>query len=380
MSGPLTGVSVLEMASIGPGPFCTMVLADLGAEVVRVERPNAVTPDSDPPPDALQRGRSASIGVNLKEPDGVEIVLRLVERSDVLIEGFRPGVMERLGLGPEACHERNPRLVYGRMTGWGQVGKRASTAGHDIDYLAIAGALYHIGDADRPPTVPLNLIADFGGGGMLLALGVVAALLARGKDGAGDVVDAAMVDGAALLTAMFHGMVATGLWSEQRGSNLLDGGAPFYRSYETADGRYVAVGALEPQFYAALLDGLDIDPGELPAQYDRNGWPEIVARFDEVFRSRTRDEWDAIFEGTDACVAPVNTLSESVADLHMSGRESFVDVGGVSQPSPAPRFAGRVPAPPTPARAPGADTDAVVARLGFGEVELGDLRARGVIA
>ena len=381
MSGPLEGVRVLELASIGPGPFCAMVLADLGADVVRVERPNAVAPHSDPPPDALQRGRSASIGVNLKEPEGVEIVLQLVARSDVVVEGFRPGVMERLGLGPEICHARNPGLVYGRMTGWGQSGERALTAGHDIDYLAVAGALHHIGDPDRPPAVPLNLIADFGGGGMLLALGIVAALFARGSDAAaGEVIDAAMVDGSALLTSMFHGMVATGMWSEERGVNLLDGGAPFYRSYETADGRYVAVGALEPQFYAALLDGLAIESGDLPAQYDRSGWPQIRERIGEVFRTRTRDEWAETFAGTDACVAPVNTFSEAVADTATSGRSSFVDVGGVVQPAPAPRFAGRAATAPAVARAPGADTDAVLAGLGFSEADLRDLRARGVIA
>ncbi len=380
MSGPLHGVKVVEIASIGPGPFCCMVLADLGAEVTRVERPNAVAPDSDPPPDVLQRGRTASLGVNLKDPDGVEVLLRLIAESDVLVEGFRPGVMERLGLGPDACLERNPRLIYGRITGWGQNGSRAPTAGHDIDYMAIAGALHQIGDPDRPPAVPLNLVADFGGGGMLVALGIVAALFARGTDGPGEVVDAAMVDGVALLTAMEHGMVAAGLWSEERGSNLLDGGAPFYRTYETADGGFVAVGALEPQFFAALLEGLGLVPDDMPPQYDRARWPEMRERFAALFRTQTRAEWAETFAGTDACVAPVNTLSEAVTDPHMESRGAFVEVSGLPQPAPAPRFEQRPGGDPDPARPPGADTDAVLAGLGFDEAARRDLRRRGVIA
>jgi alpha-methylacyl-CoA racemase len=377
MSPPLAGISVVEFGSIGPGPFAAMVLADLGARVVRVERPDAT--GGPAPTDPMLRGRAASIGLDLKHPDGVEAALRLVEASDVLIEGLRPGVMERLGVGPVHCLERNPRLVYGRMTGWGQDGPRSVEAGHDIDYIAVAGALHPMGDADRPPAPPLNLVGDFGGGGMLLVVGVLAALLERSSSGTGDVVDAAMVDGAALLTTMMHGMRATGLWSDERATNLLDGSAPFYRCYRTSDDRYVAVGALEPKFYAALVDGLGLGGEDLPAQYDRSGWPVLRNRFAVAFARRTRDAWCETFAGTDACVAPVLGMAEAPADDHLAARGTFVEVDGVIQPAPAPRFgkgALDIPERPRPA---GGDTRSVLAGLGYDEDEVGRLIEDGTV-
>lgn len=367
MSGPLDGIRVVEVASIGPGPFAAMVLADLGASVTRVERLGGGGPIV--PDDVMLRGRDASIAVDLKDPGGLEVLLRLIERADVLIEGFRPGVMERLGAGPGACWKRNPRLIFGRITGWGQEGPRAFTAGHDIDYIAVAGALHPIGPADAPPPPPLNLVADFGGGGMLLVVGVLAALVERAASGRGQVVDAAMVDGSALLTAMFHGLAASGLWTEARGSNLLDGGAPFYRCYRTADGGFMAVGALEPHFYAALLDGLGLTDDELPGQYDRSGWPVLAARFEEIFVGKTRAEWSTRFDGTDACVAPVLTMAEAVGDPHAAARRGFVDLSGFPQPAPAPRFSRTPPSDPSTPRPTGGDAAAVLTRLGYDDIE-----------
>ena len=380
MTGPLVGIEVVEVASIGPGPFCAMVLADLGADVTRVERPTTAAPESDPPPDPLQRGRSASLALDLKAPGGLEVFLDLVESADVLIEGFRPGVMERLGAGPQECLTLNPRLIYGRMTGWGQEGQRAVSAGHDIDYLAVAGVLHPIGSADRPPPVPLNLIADFGGGGMLLALGICAALVGRTSGSPGQVIDAAMVDGASLLAAMFHGMRTTGTWTDEREANLLDGGAPFYRCYETADGRFVAIGAIEPQFFAALLEGLEIDPETLGSQYDRGTWPATRDRFAAVFGGRTRDDWNRIFAGTDACVAPINDLGEATVDPHMAERGSFIEVAGVVQPAPAPRFSVTELDKPSAPRPPGADTERALVDLGYSSDRIAELRRLGVIA
>ncbi len=380
MSGPLAGVGVVELASIGPGPFCAMVLADLGAEVTRIERPTMAAPRSDPPPDPLQRGRTTSVALDLKNPEGLDVLLGLVGSADVLIEGFRPGVMERLGAGPEECLTVNPRLIYGRMTGWGQDGHRAASAGHDLDYLAVAGVLHSIGSADRPPPVPLNLIADFGGGGMLLALGICAALVGQTSGSPGQVIDAAMVDGASLLTTMFHGMRTAGTWTDDREANLLDGGAPFYRCYETADGKFVAVGAIEPQFFHALLEGLQIEPEAIGGQYDRKTWAETRDRFAAEFGDRTRDEWDRIFAGTDACVAPVNDMGEATVDPHMAERGSYVDVAGVVQPAPAPRFSITELGTPSPPRPPGADTDRVLTGLGYSNDRIAELRRRGVIA
>lgn len=371
MTGPLGGVAVVELGSIGPGPFAAMVLADMGARVVRVERPGGGL--AGVPTEPLLRGRAASLCLDLKRPDAVEAVLRLVERSDVLIEGYRPGVAERLGVGPDECAARNPRLVYGRMTGWGQIGPRRGDPGHDIDYIALAGALHPIGPPELPPPPPLNLVGDFGGGGMLLVIGVLAALIERERSGTGQVVDAAMVDGIALLMTMFHGMTALGLWSDRRHDNLLDGAAPFYRCYRTADDRFVAVGALEPQFYAALIDGLGLAGEELPGQYHRAGWPILERRFAEAFATRTRDEWAGRFVGTDACVIPVLTVTEAPSDPHLAERGTFVSVGGVVQAAPAPRFSRSVAATPTPARPAGADAAEVLAGLGYGREEIDDL-------
>jgi alpha-methylacyl-CoA racemase len=373
--GPLAGVRVVELAGIGPGPFCAMLLADLGADVLRVDRPAASRPGW---PTVLARGRR-SVAVDLKHPDGAGVVLDLVAAADALVEGFRPGVAERLGIGPDACLARNPRLVYGRVTGWGQQGPWRLAAGHDIDYVALAGALHPIGQAGGPPVPPLNLLGDFGGGGMLLALGVAAALLEAGRSGTGQVVDAAMVDGAALLTTQFHELLAAGLWREERGANLLDGGAPFYGVYETADGRHLAVGALEPRFWTELLRRLGLDAGDLPAQLDRDGWPLLRERLAALFRTRTRDEWSELLAGTDACVAPVLGLAEAPAHPHNRARGTFVDVGGVTQPAPAPRFSRTPCDPPTPAARPGEHTDQALADWGLSPDRLARLRATGAV-
>ncbi|TDC42051.1 CaiB/BaiF CoA-transferase family protein [Micromonospora sp. KC213] len=352
----MAGVRVVELAGLAPAPFGCMMLADLGADVVRVDRPGGPAAGRLAPPATgpLQRGRRI-VALDLRSPDGVTDLLRLVERADVLVEGYRPGVAERLGVGPDTCRERNPRLVYARMTGWGQDGPRAIRAGHDIDYIALAGALEPLGRAGERPHAPLNLLGDFAGGGMLLAVGVLAALLERERSGVGQVVDAAMVDGSALLTAFLHGMIGAGSWPASRGGNLLDGGAPFYDTYRTADGRFVAVGALEPPFYAALLAGLDLADEGLPAQYDPSGWPRLRRRFTERFAERTRDEWEEVFADLDACVAPVLSPTEAHRHPHNAARGTFVTVGGQLQPAPAPRF-GRTPAAvPRPAPDPQRD-------------------------
>ncbi|WP_433831944.1 CaiB/BaiF CoA transferase family protein [Actinoplanes sp. CA-015351] len=341
-SGPLTGVKVVELAGLAPGPFGCMVLADLGADVILVERPGG-TGLAGP----LQRNRRV-VTLDLKTGDGIADLLRLVAQADVLVEGYRPGVAERLGFGPAPCTEINPRLVYARMTGWGQEGPLSAAAGHDIDYLAIAGALEPLGRPGQPPHAPINLLADFAGGGMLLAVGVLAALHERERSGLGQVVDAAMVDGSALLMTFLHGMVAAGMWRGGRGENLLDGGAPFYDTYRAKDGGYLAVGSLEPQFYAALLQGLELDAGSLPGQMNRSEWPELRRIFTERFASRTRDEWAAAFSTLDACVSPVLSPAEAAEHPHNRVRGTFVEVGGVRQPGPAPRFTR------TPASAPSA--------------------------
>jgi alpha-methylacyl-CoA racemase len=377
--GPLSGVRVVEVASLAPAPFGCMVLADLGAEVLRVDRASpdgggalgAAAPLGPP----LGRGRR-SVSVNLKHPDGAAAVVRLAASADVFVEGFRPGVAERLGIGPDECLARNPRLVYGRMTGWGQDGPLAQRAGHDINYIGVAGALEPIGRAGERPVPPLNLVGDFGGGGMLLALGVVAALYERERSGAGQVVDAAMVDGAALLTTFLHGMRAAGMWSEPRGENLLDGGAPFYDTYATADGGYMSVGALEPQFYAALLAGLGLAGDELPPQLDRSGWPVLRERFTAVFATRTRDEWTEIFAGTDACVTPVLAPGEAPAHPHNAARNVFLEADGILQPAPAPRFS-RTPAA---LRSPGDEPSDPWLSWGFSTADVASLRASGAIA
>ncbi|TDT98283.1 alpha-methylacyl-CoA racemase [Streptomyces sp. 846.5] len=360
-AGPLTGLRVLELAGLGPAPHAAMVLADLGADVVRVERPSgrALRLGPDGATDIVLRGRR-SVVADLKQPEALALVRELAARADVLVEGLRPGVAERLGVGPEECLQRNPRLVYGRITGWGQTGPLAQAPGHDLNYIGLTGVLHALGRADRPPAPPLNLVGDFGGGSMLLVVGVLAALWERSRSGAGQVVDAAMVDGTALLGQMTLALRGMGAWSDQRASNLLDGAAPFYDTYTCADGRYVAVGALEPQFFAALLDGLGLDPAALPAQDDREGWPVLRARFTELFGSRTRDEWAARFAGTDACVTPVLTFAEAGAHPHLVARSTLAEVDGVLQAAPAPRFSRTPSARPQAPGVPGADTEAVL--------------------
>ena len=374
MAGPLTGIRMLELASIGPGPFAGMLLADAGAEVVRIERPGAQPDAFDP----MLRGRR-SIVVDLKHDDGAAVVRRLASTADGLFEGMRPGVAERLGVGPAECLAANPALVYGRVTGWGQDGPWAHRAGHDIDYVSLSGALHPIGTPDAPPPVPLNYVGDFGGGGMMLAFGLCAALLHARATGVGQVVDAAMVDGAALQTVMLHGMRAAGRWSDQRGCNLLDGAAPFYTTYETADGGYMAVGALEPHFYAELLARLDLDEDRWP-QHDRRQWPEQRARLSGIFASRTRAAWVEHFADSDACVAPVLAPGETAAHAHLAARGTVVERDGVLQPAPAPRHSHTVSELPHRPPQPGADTDAVLTAAGFDPAEVAALRASAAVA
>lgn len=355
--GPLTGVRVVELAGIGPGPFAAMLLADLGADVVRVDRPGGPGLGIDPARDVTNRNKR-SVVVDLKTSAGVQHVLDLAARADILIEGYRPGVAERLGVGPEDCRARNPRLVYGRMTGWGQEGPLADRAGHDIGYIAVTGALGMTGEAGRPPVAPANLLGDYAGGSLYLVVGVLAALHHARATGAGQVVDAAIVDGTAHLTSMIHGMLAAGVWQDRRGANLLDGGCPYYGTYETADGGHMAVGALEPRFYAEFLRLLDL-PGLQGAHSDVTRWPELRARVAERFASRTRDAWTAVFEGTDACVAPVLSLREAPHHPHLAARSTFTDHAGITQPAPAPRFSATPATVRTGPARPGADTEDV---------------------
>ncbi|CAN5152401.1 CaiB/BaiF CoA-transferase family protein [soil metagenome] len=379
--GPLAGIKIIEIAGIGPGPYGAMLLADLGAEVVRIDRAANVRggDPTTPPGDLLARGRT-SVGVDLKHPEGVATVLDLVAGADAIVEGFRPCFMERLGLGPEVCQERNPKLVYARMTGWGQEGPLAPTAGHDINYIALAGALEPMGRAGQQPTPPINLIGDFGGGGMLLALGVCAALLEARTSGRGQVIDAAMVDGAASLMTMVWSFRAMGMWQDERGTNMLDTGAHFYDTYETADGSYVSIGSIEPQFYAELLRLTGLEGEDLPSQHDRSQWPGLKERLAGIFRQKTRDEWCAILEGTDVCFAPVLTMAEAPSHPHMAERGTFTEVAGVTQPAPAPRFSrtpGVIERPPPHA---GQHTDEVSAAWGFAAERVAELRAAEAIA
>lgn len=378
MTGPLHGIVVTELAGLGPAPFAGMVLSDLGARVIRIDRMGGGAMFPSTPTSVLDRGRD-SIALDLKSEQGVDVVLRCVERSDALIEGFRPGVTERLGLGPAVCLARNPALVYGRMTGWGQDGPWASMAGHDIDYIALSGVLHAVGPADEP-VPPLNLVGDFGGGGMLLVVGVLAAIISARESGEGQVVDAAMVDGSALLMASHHGYLAEGWWHDERESNLLDGAAPFYTTYATKDGLHVAVGALEPQFFTALVTGLGLAPEDVGAQNDREAWPGMRQRFAAAFVTRTRDEWAEHFAGTDACVAPVLSMTEAPNHPHNASRGTFVEMAGVIQPGPAPRFQRTRAGLSKPPASIGADTDSVLGELGFSPDEIGTLRASGVVA
>ena len=375
MSGPLAGLRFVEMAGIGPAPFAAMVLADLGAEGIRIESPRPGLMLGDPMRDITRRGRSGVV-VDVRQDAGRDLVLDLVAESHVLIEGFRPGVMERLGLSPDACLARRPALVYGRMTGWGQDGPWARTAGHDLDYIAVAGVLAHIARRDQPPTPPLNLVGDYGGGAMLLLVGVLAALWHAERTGEGQVVDAAMVDGAALLMSLFHSMSSIGMWREEAGVNLLDSGTPFYDAYRTADGKWLAIGCLEPQFYAEWLRISGLDGADLPEQFDLAGWPVLRERFAEVVATRTRDEWAALVDGTDACVAPVLSMSEAPAHPHLAARGTFVEVDGMVQAAPAPRFSR------TPADSPGsvlASDRRALLDWGIDESRINVLAADGVL-
>lgn len=382
-TGPLRGVRVIEFAGIGAAPFCAMMLSDLGADVIRVDRPvTGSTPNgagmSGMTDGVLGRGRR-SVAIDLKDEHGLATALDLVAGADALVEGFRPGVMERLGLGPEVCAERNPRLVYGRLTGWGQEGDYAQAAGHDLNYIALAGVLAPMGRRGAPPTPPLNLIGDFGGGGMLLTTGITAALLDAARSGKGQVVDAAMVDGAAYQMTMMYELLGRGFWVEERESNPNDGGAHFYGVYETSDGEHMAVGAMEPRFYAELLERVGLAGADLPEQWDRDGWPELSARFTELFRTRTRAEWVALLDGTNACVSPVLRMSEAPWHPHNMQRNAFVTVGGVVQPAPAPRFSHTPSSVARPAALAGEHTDEILCEIGLSEERIAQLRASGAV-
>jgi len=380
--GPLEGLTIIELAGIGPGPFCAMMLADMGANVIRVDRAASVSggDPNDPPKDVLLRGRR-SIGVDLKSPEGAEVVLKMVEQADALIEGFRPGVAERLGLGPDECAARNPKLVYGRMTGWGQDGPYASAAGHDINYIALSGTLDAIGRRGEAPVPPLNLVGDFGGGGMYLAFGVVCAIIEAQTSGQGQVVDAAMVDGAASLANMVWSLKAAGHWAGERGTNMLDTGAHFYDVYQCADGEYVSVGSIEPQFYALLLElsGLG-EAGELPHQHDRAQWPDMKERVGEVFKTKTRDEWCQIMEHTDVCFAPVLSMEEATQHPHNVDRGTFVDKFGLTQAAPAPRFSRTEPEIQRPAPHAGQHTNELLSGFGFSDDAIATLQQNSVVA
>ena len=372
--GPLEGVKIVEFAGIGPGPMCAMLLADLGADLVRIDRPKAE--EAPWRTNVLNRNRP-SVSLDLKHADGKEAALRLIESADALIEGFRPGVMERLGLGPDECLARNPKLVYGRMTGWGQDGPLAKAAGHDINYIALTGALHAIGPKDGPPTPPLNLIGDFGGGALYLALGVVSALLSARATGKGQVLDVAMVDGAASLITAAYGLHSLGLFKDERGTNSLDGGAHFYGAYETKDGKYISIASIEPQFYAELKERLGLKDEDLYEQHDREHWPDNRDRLEALFRQRTRDEWCEILEGTDVCFAPVLAFGEAPSHPHNKVRNTFIEVDGVVQPAPAPRFSGTPLGTPYGAPPPGADTSDKLADWGFSGEEVAALLESG---
>ena len=380
--GPLKGITVIELAGIGPGPFCAMMLADMGANVIRVDRAGAVGDGdpNDPPKDVLTRNRR-SIGIDLKNPDGVEAVLTLVESADAIMEGFRPGVTERLGLGPDDCLARNPSIVYGRMTGWGQEGPYSQAAGHDINYIALAGALGPMGRRGEAPVPPLNLVGDFGGGGMYLAFGLVCALLEAKQSGQGQVVDAAMVDGAASLMNMFWSLKTAGFWHDERGTNLLDTGSHFYDVYQCSDGEYISIGSIEPQFYAELLElsGLGAQD-DLPRQMDRTQWPAMKERVAAVFATKTRTEWCEIMEHSDVCFAPVLSMDEAAAHPHNVERGTFVDAFGLTQAGPAPRFSRTSPVIDRPAPHPGQHTDEILAEAGLDGDGIDKLRQTGAIA
>ena len=376
MTGPLAGTRVVSLGGIGPGPYAGMLLADLGCDVVRLDRAGAGWP---PSMRVMARGQR-SLMIDLKNPGALAVVRTLVDGADGLIEGFRPGVAERLGVGPDECLSWNPALVYARMTGWGQAGPLSDQAGHDLNYIALNGVLDAIGPADGPPVMPVNLLGDFAGGGMLLALGLVSAILAARASGVGQVIDAAMIDGSALLTASLHGVIAAGRWPHTRGKNYLDGGAPFYNVYPTADGRYITIAALEPELYRRLIERLGWKHDELPPQWDEASWPAMHARFAGEFARHDQDHWTSVLQDADVCFAPVLSFAEAAAHPHLQARATFVEVDGVRQPAPAPRFS-RTPAATGPVPgAPGADTDAVLREAGLGPDEIASLRDAGVVA
>ncbi|MGE3064845.1 MAG: CaiB/BaiF CoA transferase family protein [Hyphomicrobiaceae bacterium] len=379
--GPLRGLRIVEMAGIGPAPFCAMLLADMGAEVIRVDRREAIdlgVPRHDPKFDLLLRGRR-SLAVDLKSERGCAVVRKLAARADAVIEGFRPGVMERLGLGPEVLQKDNPKLVFGRMTGWGQDGPMAPRAGHDINYIALSGVLHAIGRAGGPPVPPLNLVGDFGGGAMFLAFGVVCAMLEAQRSGKGQVVDASMVDGAAYLLTAMYGLFAQGIWRDERGTNILDTGAPWYDVYETKDGKWLSVGAIEKRFYDEFIAKLGLDAAALPLQHDRNRWPQLRRIFEETIRGRTRAEWETVFAGSDACVAPVLGLGEVADNAHNAARSTFIRQDGVLQPAPAPRFSRTAASPGAPPAPRGRDSAEVLADWGLPADEIAALSRDGVI-
>ena len=373
--GPLTGLKIIELAGIGPGPFCGMMLSDMGADVIRIDR---VGTAARRPADILARNRR-SLAVDLKQSEGVELVLQLCESADGIFEGFRPGVTERLGLGPDDCMARNPKLVYGRMTGWGQEGPIAKAAGHDINYIALAGALHAIGFAGDRPVPPLNLVGDFGGGGMLLAFGMVCGLLEAARSGQGQVIDAAMIDGTAALMAMFYGMTAAGVWKDERGVNLLDSGSHFYNTYETSDGKHVSIGSIEPQFYAELLARAELDPEIFAVQMDRDRWHSQTAVLSDLFKQKTRDEWCEIMEGTDICFAPVLSMAEAPNHHHNLARGTFETHDGLVQPAPAPRFSRTRARVRNQARIPGEDSVDVLRDFGFSDEAIEGLRSSEVV-
>jgi alpha-methylacyl-CoA racemase len=379
--GPLEGVKVIEIAGIGPGPFCCMMLADMGAEVLRIDRNDTVELGivMEPRFNVLNRGRR-SVGVNLKTPLGVAAVKRLIAGADALVEGFRPGVMERLGLGPKECLAVNPRLVFGRMTGFGQEGPLARAAGHDINYIALTGALHAIGRKEGRPVPPLNLVGDFGGGAMYLAFGIVCALLEARRSGMGQVVDAAIVDGAASLLTFAYGLMRAGTWTDERGENALDSGAPWYDVYETSDHKYVSIGAIEGRFYQDLLRRLGLDEENLPPQLDRSGWPSLRAKLEAVFRTKTREEWSRLLEGTDTCFAPVLAIDEAPQHPHAVARGNYVTVAGIKQPGPAPRFSRTRPEVRSPPPEAGQHTEEALREWGFSSEEIAELRAAAAIA
>jgi alpha-methylacyl-CoA racemase len=373
--GPLQGVKVVEFAGIGPGPFCAMLLSDMGAEVVRIDRKGSRGGSKF---DITARGRR-SIALDLKKPEAVETCLKLIAKADALLEGFRPGVMERLGLGPDVALKRNPKLVYGRMTGWGQTGPMSQAAGHDINYIALIGALHAIGRKGEKPVPPLNLVGDFGGGALYLAFGIACGLVEAKNSGKGQVVDCAMTDGAASLMSMFYGFKASGMWSDEKGTNLLDGGAHFYDTYETSDGKWISIGSIEPQFYTLLLEKAGINDPEFEHQMDRAKWPVLKEKIARVIKTKTRLQWDALMENTDVCYAPVLSLAEAPQHPHNVARETFVHIDGVTQPAPAPRFSRTTPVVQGPPPAAGQHTDAILKDWGFAPGEVDALKAAGAI-